>query len=299
MRSAATYLFPYIIQSFRVQLYLFLVSIPILAAWGLPVTIAAFIGNILFAPFITIFLGISLWWLIFYYSNMPLSWISYLLESVVSSWISLLSIGSDADWYMFVPTMPPLVLIGFFLVIIFVFLGRALGCYGIRCEIICLSFFISIGLLLRSVWAQGLPCSIGYGSRDVVLVRSDSGIYLVDDRSTIRNGRSLSYWVRANFLHGIADAIPSEQITYFLLPNPTPSRLAAAQEIIRSGKIGYLMVPAAAVTKWFVEWWRKQQGTVRVIIASQGHVDHIGAIVRAYRFDKRLKGCNTKTGSLV
>jgi len=96
----------WILSSIQLQLYLTLMSSPILAYWGLPISLASPLGNILFQPVLTAFLFLSS--VIFFCQilhiphglcNLALNYTSHIFHS-------LLRLGSNS-WLMGIP-QPPL-----------------------------------------------------------------------------------------------------------------------------------------------------------------------------------------------
>lgn len=78
----------------QVQFFLSLISLPILIAWGLPFSIMTMIGNLVFAPFLTVFLLCSS--LVFFTEilHIPNSVCIWLLEKTTSFWLWCLQWGS-------------------------------------------------------------------------------------------------------------------------------------------------------------------------------------------------------------
>jgi len=89
----------FLVRSIQLQLYLTLISGPILAYWGLPVSIASPLGNILFHPLLTAFLFLSS--LIFFCQilHIPHSIFVYALQKTSHSFHYLLSLGAQ-QWLM-------------------------------------------------------------------------------------------------------------------------------------------------------------------------------------------------------
>lgn len=102
------------------QLILTLVSMPILIGWGLPISLVSIIGNLMFTPFLMVFIIISS--LLFFANlcNIPHAPLVYTLNWFTDAWHTLLSLGNPA-WltYSWCPPTPVLILI---LVIVFIVL---------------------------------------------------------------------------------------------------------------------------------------------------------------------------------
>lgn len=83
----------------HIQLFITLASLPILIAWGLPFSVMSPVGNLIFTPFLTLFLLLSS--LIFFCELLfiPHSLIIYLLEQISSFWIYITEWG-NRSWLM-------------------------------------------------------------------------------------------------------------------------------------------------------------------------------------------------------
>lgn len=87
----------YITNFVQSQLIVTLVSIPILVGWGLQISLMTFIGNLIFAPILTIFLILSS--IVFFTEliGIPNSFIIKILEFVTIFWDIILSLGKK-EW---------------------------------------------------------------------------------------------------------------------------------------------------------------------------------------------------------
>lgn len=83
----------FLISYLHIQLFITLISLPILIYWGLPFSIASPVGNLIFTPFLTIFLLLSS--VIFFCEivNIPNILIITCLEYVTHAWIWLCNLG--------------------------------------------------------------------------------------------------------------------------------------------------------------------------------------------------------------
>lgn len=89
----------FLVRSFQLQLYLTLISGPILVYWGLPISLASPIGNIVFHPLLTLFLFLSS--LIFFCQilHIPHGICIYGLQKTSHLFHYLLGLGSQ-QWLM-------------------------------------------------------------------------------------------------------------------------------------------------------------------------------------------------------
>lgn len=100
----------WLLRSVQLQLFLSLISFPILLAWGIPISLAAPAGNILLGPFLTIFLFFSS--LVFFTECMhvPNFYLVYALEKSTDVFVFCMKCGS-AHWLIGF-AKPPLVILG-------------------------------------------------------------------------------------------------------------------------------------------------------------------------------------------
>ncbi|MCK4264971.1 hypothetical protein KAW80_01280 [Candidatus Babeliales bacterium] len=87
----------YLTNYLEAQLLITLISLPILVNWGIPISTATFIGNLLFIPFITIFLIISSLLFVTELLNIPNEYIALLLNHITNIFEVFLNLGKK-EW---------------------------------------------------------------------------------------------------------------------------------------------------------------------------------------------------------
>lgn len=83
----------------HVQLFLSLISLPVLVSWGLPFSLTTVFGNLIFTPFLTSFLLISTGIFFFELLRIPNGWLIYALEKLCTLWMYCLDHGSTTWLY--------------------------------------------------------------------------------------------------------------------------------------------------------------------------------------------------------
>lgn len=85
-----------LLKFIHIQLFVSLISLPILVSWGLPISCMAPVGNFIFGPFLLLFLGLSC--LIFFTEILyiPNSFFIWCLEQLTTLWHKLLNFGSQS-----------------------------------------------------------------------------------------------------------------------------------------------------------------------------------------------------------
>lgn len=84
-----------LLKSIQLQLFISLISLPFLIAWGLPISLVSLFSTLLFTPFLTIFLLLSS--IIFFLEllNIPNTWFIVPLEWITTAWTMCLKTGSS------------------------------------------------------------------------------------------------------------------------------------------------------------------------------------------------------------
>src|SRR5689334_21691276 len=86
-----------IVQVLNVQLSLSLVTLPMLMAWGLPISIVTLVATPLFAPFLSLFLFLSSFIFCALHLGLNPSFFVIFLDWITDFWLFLLSFSSP-DW---------------------------------------------------------------------------------------------------------------------------------------------------------------------------------------------------------
>lgn len=96
MNNTTQSLYRWFIPFIQVQFFLSLISLPVLIAWGLPFSLLTMVGNLVFAPFLTLFLLCSS--LVFFTEilHIPNSLCILMLEKVTAFWLWCLQWGSKS-----------------------------------------------------------------------------------------------------------------------------------------------------------------------------------------------------------
>jgi hypothetical protein len=86
---------PKLLRFIQLQLFLTIFSFPLLVAWGLPISIMSCVGNLVFSPFLALFLLISCFIFFLELCCLPNAWFIMLLELLTKSWSWLIAHGSS------------------------------------------------------------------------------------------------------------------------------------------------------------------------------------------------------------
>lgn len=88
----------WLLRFMQVQLFITTISLPILISWGLPVSILSPLGNLLFAPFLVVFLLLSSTIFFLEVITVPNGLFIYILEKVTICWRFFMSFGDSTRY---------------------------------------------------------------------------------------------------------------------------------------------------------------------------------------------------------
>jgi hypothetical protein len=92
----------YLLRFLQLQLFLTLVSWPLLLYWGLPLSLASIVGNFIFTPFLVVFLLLSSLLFLCELCFIPHTLLIYALEHVSNFWYNIL-LYADRSWLIYAP----------------------------------------------------------------------------------------------------------------------------------------------------------------------------------------------------
>ena len=87
-----------LITTFELQLLMFILLLPVFIWWGIPYSQYAFIGNVIFLPFLWIFLILSLGNVTLEFLHIPNNWPIFIQNKATDLWIWTLEYG-QASWF--------------------------------------------------------------------------------------------------------------------------------------------------------------------------------------------------------
>lgn len=219
-----------LLQFIQLQLFITLFSLPILIAWGLPLSILSPIGNLIFSPVLTLFLFLScliFFCEIFFIPNKPLI---YLLEIISRWWLGILQIP-DKRWLIGFTHPPIPLLIALPCLTLGVLLCKK-TCTLPR-SIFCFTVLIT-GLILYSSSLQpknnyyNLHCNKG----TVHIFQKSNTITVVDPGYLGSRGSSLS-WAQYTLIPYLLKKTGSTVIDHLILLKPGTFLFQAVTQLTR------------------------------------------------------------------
>ncbi len=100
----------YLTHYIQIQLFITLMSLPVLMWWGLPFSLMSFVGNLIFSPIIVAFLTLSSLIFMTELASIPNYYLVWSLEKVTTVMTTLLSYGSK-NWLVAFPKLNSVFLI--------------------------------------------------------------------------------------------------------------------------------------------------------------------------------------------
>ena len=225
----------------ELQLFITIISLPLLIAWGLPISLLSLCGNFFFAPFLTAFLILSSFIFCCELLHIPSNWFIYMLEYVTDTWTYLMSIGSPyyligyakQPWW-FLATLPCCV------VILLHHKKITMAWQRISC---------SVGLLLLFsltawMWPTSKECFtiIKNKEKSVSVLHLDRSAIVVDGGAMGRYISSPS-WVEYHFIPELIHLTGSTHIDHLIVTKPGKLLFDSITMLCSSCSIGTLYVP--------------------------------------------------------
>lgn len=200
------------------QLFITAISLPILIWWGLPISVATTVGNLLFGPLLTLFLFISS--LLFFTElvQLPNGIFIYALEKVSALWHWLAQSGSKS--YLISFTKPPLWFIVLLPIAAFLIIQLRFTHPPLRSI-----FFFTVAILLYSfalkTWygpraaLDTIPCN----GKSIHVLRTHGEIILIDP-GVIGSRISAISWASYNFLAELSQRYGTQTIDHCIILQP-------------------------------------------------------------------------------
>jgi hypothetical protein len=233
----------YVVQLLTLQLFLFLLSFPVLLLWGMPISIMAIISTPLFTPFLTLFLSLSV--LIFFcvLCSIPYGFFLWILDYLVLVWDFLLQ-KSSASWlYGFaIPSEWILFLFAFFNTIFLLYSLRF--SHQKRLQLL----LVYSGLLIGFFWCYTkIPKperNIQYGEKagELVLYSKNSTRILIDQGFFARS-KSPESWVRYTLIPSCIKQFGSNKFNVVIVHKWTMQSIKMITSLLEYCDIKHLIVP--------------------------------------------------------
>jgi len=239
----------WILRFMQVQLVVTLISLPILASWGFPISMLSPIGNLAFTPVFIVFLLISS--LIFFFEILyiPNNFLIYLLKIITNSWLYI--IPDNNQQFLVGFTKPPFLFLVIVPIATFAIL-KVKKIDTVKKSILSLSLlFILSCLYLKTInKPKELIKHIACNKGEVTFIYHKNKTVLIDP-GFIGQRISADSWVQYTLLPEITKSCGKTSIDHLIVMQPGKITFEAIQTLIKSLVIKnvYLIVWDGTMTK--------------------------------------------------
>ncbi len=222
-----------------IQFYVTLFSLPILVAWGLPLSIFSPLGNLIFNPFILIFLLLSS--LIFFGAllSIPTTWPAYALDTLTQWWLSCMNLAPHNSSVGFCEP-PWIILICIPLITLAIVhhpltraRNRSIACFTLLLTLVSLGSVFS-----RSDDILSIPCNNG-----AITVLQHRNQTIIIDPGFIGQRPSGKQWAQYELIPAITKRTGIAQLNTVICLQPTATILQALEQMCHTTNIERLMIP--------------------------------------------------------
>jgi hypothetical protein len=227
----------------EIQLLIFFASVPVLAAWGMPLSVWSILGNCLFAPIFALFLFVSMLLIICMPIPLLASGIGYLLNWLVYTWKWLLALRLPGSFFA-------LPWIGYVLAAVlfsvFVISLHLLHISNVRRFCYCFLVYVAIYLVFGLV---SLPqsASISCGGARLVLSKIDNQLCLIDNGMR-RQTRGLASWTQYRLSEFLARTFGCVRIDTYRITRLTPSAVNTFSALCQRSMVKRIVIQRAKNT---------------------------------------------------
>ncbi len=230
----------WLIRFVQMQLFISLVSLPILIAWGLPLSIVSPIANLIFSPIFTLFLLFSS--LLFFTELLyiPNTWLAWCLEQITNFWFYILSWQHNEWLYGFIKPSPWFLCMIPACTFIIVYTRetkkpvRTIGAFSL--------LFFGIALASHISSKQNTIHHIPFGNKHVTLIHAHNQNVLIDT-GTIASRASAPSWINYTLIPYILQTTGSLQLDHIIITKPSTRIFEALTILCTKIKIKNIYLP--------------------------------------------------------
>ncbi len=245
----------------HVQLFLSLMALPVLVAWGLPFSLTTVVGNLLFTPFLFLFLFLST---VLFFSELlqiPNTPLFYLLEKLHTFWLFLLNKGST-QWLYAIDTWGLFFCVGVSLMACIVLhhkqWGREKNSWKVLIPLLLLPFFYQ---QMRAFFPyQGIVTCI----KKKVAITCSQGKISIIDYGALGEKKSAGTWVQYTFLSEIIKRCGSVRFDTITCSYPTVRTLEALATLCNHAPVKRILIAyPGRRSKQYKEQYKQLEATTK------------------------------------
>lgn len=225
----------------QLQLFMLLVALPILVAWGLPISPYSPLGNVLFVPFITIFLVVAsivfFLELLYIPNTLPI----WGLEQITSWWIWCMQFGVQGWNIGFPKAMLPFILIIFVITIAITLHPRIKKSYHYIAIYSCL-LLCCIGVKRLYYTTTSPSISIGFKNKSLTIVKNRNGLTIIDHEGLLGSNISVYSWIEYTLLSTLNKTFGTTAIEHLVTVKPGTVVFNSIAMLAKRVKIKHLYI---------------------------------------------------------
>ncbi len=222
------------------NLFLTLVSLPVLVAWGLPLSWLSPFGNLIFSPFLSLFLLISTLSFFCELINLPHTALDYALEKISAVWNAVLQLAPNNSFVGFSYTAVYLLSVLSLATLILLMLPQFRAARLRLCALTTL--FLCSLTILKATQPAKLNTTLSCFKKNMELIRQDNQTLLIDQGALCERTNPAS-WVQYHLVPDLIRATGSMHVDHLLIPRPTIRALEAAAALIQHANVQKLYYP--------------------------------------------------------
>ncbi len=226
------------VRLIHLQFFITLLCLPICAYWGLFISPAIIIGNILFIPFLTLFLSISTLLFFSHIAHIPHGPLDYCLDLITRIWVYFLETGIYIPQVAYaqpdICSVVILILIAFCILIFRPIATPYKNIATLICAIIATSYYLHAPNTLHAHHAEK---NIHY----TLIVEKNIVTYI--DHGFIGKSENYNSWIKYTIIPQILRQTGSSTINHLIVTHITERTFKALTELLEKMHIETLYIP--------------------------------------------------------
>jgi len=231
----------WIIRFLQLQLFISLMSLPILISWGLPFSLLSPLGNLIFTPFIMLFLLLSTFIFFSELLYIPNGLCIHCLENIYNLWIGIMNYISFNPLIGF-PKPHIIFLIG--LPVMTVAILRVRIFKGIYRNLLCM-LTLFVGSCSYMIWLQPpdqLYTTLACNKGNITIIYNRGKLAVIDP-GYIGQNKSAESWLQYSLMPYITSNTGKTVIDHFILLQPTKTLFKALTTLAQEKIIDKIYMP--------------------------------------------------------
>jgi hypothetical protein len=233
-------LYFYLLAAIKIQVFITLVALPTLVCWGLPISKLTIIGNILFAPILTIFLLLSS--IIFFSELMylPNDYAIYLLEKLTHFWLNIAP-NNPKNYFLAFPQVTWFIFVLGLIAVILTFLYLKTSKTK-QAIVLCLILFSSCIIAKLPFWITTDHLTVCYRTQKMNLY-CHSGEVTVHDYGTLNYYCGVESWIQFTLMPTLIKNFGTLKIKKLVIHRPVKSTAKNVEFLQQQLIIAHTQIP--------------------------------------------------------